>query len=214
MDQKIESSEEKSANKVSRVRNNRDSMLLHFMLIRDEITALPRPHRGNRNKKLDHVKLVPTDAKIELTTSNELQQELAGETALNDRLLERLDEYDHAIQRIDRIALHALQTLGDVQVGGRKPNLEVKEMARAVVKKLLQEGKNLPTSKELDYKVRHELFKENPKIYIEKVKQGMDRKEVLRNSIHPTWSYWRNVGSLASERSWSEILKKIREETK
>ena len=189
-------------------------MLLHFMLIRDEITALPRPHRGNRNKKLDHVKLVPTDAKIELTTSNELQQELAGETALNDRLLERLDEYDHAIQRIDRIALHALQTLGDVQVGGRKPNLEVKEMARAVVKKLLQEGKNLPTSKELDYKVRHELFKENPKIYIEKVKQGMDRKEVLRNSIHPTWSYWRNVGSLASERSWSEILKKIREETK
>ena len=214
MDQKIEFSEAKSANKVSRIRNNHDSMLLHFMFIRDEITALPRPHRGVCNKKLDHAQLVPTDAKVGSTPSKKLQQELAEERALIDRLLQRLDEYDHAIKHIDRIALHALQTLGEVQVGGRKPNVKVKEMARAVVKKLLQEGKKLPTWKELDYKVRHELFKENPKLYIEKVKNGLDSREVLRNSIDPIWSYWRNAGGLVSERTWSEILKKIREETK
>ena len=214
MDQKIETGGETSVKKVSRVRNNRDSILLHFMFIRDEITALPRPHRGNRNKKLDHAQLVPTDAKVGATSSKKLQQVLAEERALNDRLLERLDDYDHAIQHIDRIALHALQTLGDVQVGGRKPNVEVKEMARTVVKKYMQEGKKLPTWRELDYEVRHELFKENPKLYIEKVKKGLDYREVLRNSIDPSWSYWRNVGGLVSERTWSEILKKIREETK
>ena len=214
MDQKIKFSEAKSAKKIRRIRNNRDSTLLHFMFIRDEITALPRPRRGNRNKKLDQAQLLPTDAKAGPTSSKKLQQELAEETALNDRLLGRLDAYDHAIQNIDRIALHALQTMEDVQVGGRKPNIEVKEMARVVAKKHLQERKKLPTSKELDDKVRHELFKENQKLYIEKVKKGLDQREVLRNSIEPTWSYWRNVGSLVSERTWSAILTEIRQETK
>ncbi len=205
------------AKKAKKTQNNKDSALFYFMFIRDEITSLPRPRQGNRNKKLDDGQVAANVAKAKPTSSKTRHQELAEERELNDRLLDRLDSYEHAIQKIDRIALHALKTLGDVQVGGRKPNLEIleiKEIAKAIAKKYLQEGKKLPTWKELDYKTRHELFKKNPQRFIEKVKKGLDSREVLRNSIDPNWSYWRTVGGLVSARTWSAILTEIREEIK
>jgi hypothetical protein len=214
MEQKRELSKKKPVKKPSKVRNNRDSVSLYFMFIRDEITSLPRPRQDNRNKKLDDGQVAPNVAQAKPTSSKTRHQELADERELNDRLLDRLDSYEHTIQKIDRIALHALNTLSDVQVGGRKPNLEIKEITRAIAKKYLQEGKKLPTWKELDYKTRHELFKKNPQHFIEKVKKGLDPREVLRNSIDPNWSYWRTVGGLVSERTWSAILTEIRKEIK
>jgi hypothetical protein len=210
MYQKIESSEKKSAKKTSNVRNNRDSVLLHFMFIRDEITSLPRSSKSNHNKKLDDDRTTPQVGKAKTTSSKTCRQKLAEEKELNDRLLSSMEAYEHAIQRIDLIALHAMSTLGDVQVGGRKPKLEIKEMAIAIAKKHLQEKKKLPTWKELYYKVRHELFKKNPQRFIEMVKKGMDDREVLSNSIDPSWSYWSNVDGLVSERTLSTILTSLR----
>jgi hypothetical protein len=214
MQSKNDTTETKTEKRAKKTRTNKDSALLHFMFIRDEITSLPRPRQGNRNKKLDDDQVAPNVGKAKPTSPKTCHQELAEEREQNDRLLDRLDEYERAIQKIDWITLHALRTLGNVQVGGRKPNLEIKELARAIAKQYLQEGKKLPTWKELDYKVRHALFKKDPQGFIERVKNGLDLREVLRNSIDPNWSYWRNVEGLVSERTWSAILTEIREEIK
>jgi len=214
MEQKSELSKKKPVKKPSKVRNNRDSVLLHFMFIRDEIMSLPRPGKGNRNNKLDDDKVAPNVVKAKSTTSKSFNNELAKERELNDRLLDKLDAYEHAIQKIDWIALHALKTLDDVQVGGRKPKLEITEMAIAVAKRHIEHKKKLPTWKELHNEVRHDFFKNDPQLFIKKVKKSMDPEEVARNSKDPKWSYWRHVAGLISERTASSILTQLRNENK
>ena len=53
MQSKNDTTETKTEKRAKKTRTNKDSALLHFMFIRDEITSLPRPRQGNRNKKLD-----------------------------------------------------------------------------------------------------------------------------------------------------------------
>jgi hypothetical protein len=50
MPQDNDLNETKAVSKLSKTRNNRDSALLHLMFIRDEITLLPRPRKGQHKK--------------------------------------------------------------------------------------------------------------------------------------------------------------------
>jgi hypothetical protein len=214
MQQKNDSTQAKAAKKVRKTRNNRDYALLHFMFIRDEIAPLQRPRLGHLNKKLNDDQIDAPLEQVRPASAKGCREQLAEERTLNDRLIERLSAYELAIQRIDRIALHALSKFDDVQVGGRKPKLEVKEMAKEIATRHLQDKKKLPTWRELDYAVRHYFFKNDPQIFIEKVKKGMDSVEVARYRIDPNWSFWRTVDGLISERTLSSILTQLRNEIK
>ncbi len=202
----------KPVSKVSKTHNNRDSALLYFMFIRDEITLLPRPQQAQKNKKLDGDQTGRLLKQLNPASSPRGHEDLAKEKGLNDLLLKKLDAYEIAIQRIDRIALHALRSFTAVQVGGRKPKLEIKEVAIAIAKRRLEHKKKLPTWKELHYEVRHYFFKNDPHFFIKKVSKDMDPVEVKRNSIDPNWSYWRSVDGLISERTASSILTQLRNE--
>jgi hypothetical protein len=214
MPQDNDLNETKAVSKLSKTRNNRDSALLHLMFIRDEITLLPRPRQGQHKKKLDDEKTGRLRKQLNTTSSKRCSEKLAEEISLNALLLERLDEYELAIQRIDRIALHALCSFSAVQVGGRKPKLEINEMAKAIAKRHMEHKKELPTWKELHYEVRHHFFKNDPQLFIKKMKKGMDPVEAERNSIDPKWSYWRTVEGFISERKVSSILTQLRNENK
>jgi hypothetical protein len=147
MNQKNDLIEANAAKKVRKTRNNRDSALLHFFLIRDAITPLPRPRQGHLSKKLadDQPDLTVEQAKP--ASVKNCQEELAEEKKLNDRLIDRLEAYVLAIQKIDQVSLHALNTIYDVQVGGRKPKQEINETARDIAKIILQKNKKLPTGR-------------------------------------------------------------------
>jgi hypothetical protein len=214
MPQDNDLNETKAVSKSSKTRNNRDSALLHLMFIRDEITLLPRPRKGRHKEKSDDDLTVRLEKQLTPTSSKRCKEELAEEKKLNGLLLERLEAYELAIQKIDQISLHALSTFAAVQVGGRKPKLEISEMARAIAKRHMEHKKELPTWKELHYEVRLHFFKNDPQLFIKKMKKGMDPVEVERNSIDPKWSYWRTVEGFISERKVSSILTQLRNENK
>jgi hypothetical protein len=215
MQQKHDLIEARAAKKVIKTRNNRDSALLHFMFIRDEIAPLPRPRQVNFSKKLGEDKPdLPAD-QVKPASAKRCQQKLAEEKKLNDRLIERLEAYELAISKIDQISLHALNTIYDVQVGGRKPKQKIKEMANAIAKSYLQKYKKLPTGGKLLYEVRKDFFKNDPQEFIRMVCQEneMDQNEVLQNSRAPSWDYWKHVDGLTSERTMSAVLTQLRKET-
>jgi hypothetical protein len=212
MQQKNDLTEAKAAEKVRKTRNNRDSALLHFMFIRDEIAPLPRPRQDHLSKKLGDDQTDPPLEQVKRTSAKRCQEELAEERKLNDRLIERLEAYELAIQKIDLISLDALSTIYDVQVGGRKPKQEINETANALAKIHLQKNKKLPTSKELHYAVSKDAFKKDPQEFIRIVSQvnDMDRSVVLQNSRDPSWDYWKHVPGLTSDRAMSAVLTKLR----
>jgi len=193
-------------------RNNRDSALLYLMVIRDEIVQLPRPKRPQNlpGKKLGNAPPTPALEQQKLTSAVPCEGLLAEERKLNDRLIDLLDAYNQAIQKIDRIALHALRKFNDVQVGGRRPKLDIKEIAEEIALNHFEKYKKLPTSRSLRQDVRESFFKADPYQFIEKVKKAMDPKTVARYSIDPAWSYWRTVDGLTSERTMSAILTQLR----
>ena len=193
-------------------RNNRDSALLYLMLIRDEIVQLPRPQRPQNllNKKL--VNAPPTLAleQQKSTSTRPCEELLAEEGDLNDRLIDLLEAYKQAIQKIDRIALHALRKFNDVQVGGRRPKLDIKGIAEEIAVYHFEKYKKLPTAENLLQQVRHSFFKKDPQQFIDRVKIGIDPKTVALYSVDPTWSYWKTVDGLTSERAMSTILTQLR----
>jgi len=193
-------------------RNNRDSALLYLMLIRDEIVQLPRPQRPQNllNKKLVSAPPTPALEQQKSTSTIPCKALLAEERKLNDRLLDLLDAYNQAIQKIDKIALHALRKFHDVQVGGRRPKLDIKEIAEEIALNHFEKYKKLPTSKSLLQEVRRSFFKADSFRFIEKVKKDMDPKTVARYSIDPAWSYWGTVDGLTSDRAMSAILTQLR----
>ena len=197
-------------------RNNRDSALLYLMLIRDEIVQLPRPKRPQNllDKKLGNAPPTPALEQQKLTSAIPCEGLLAEERKLNDRLIDLLDAHNQAIQKIDRIALHALRKFRDVQVGGRRPKLDIKEIAEEIALNHFIKYKKLPTARDLLPKVRHSFFKKDPQQFIDRVKTGIDPKTVARYSIDPTWSYWGTVDGLTSERAMSTILTQLRHKIK
>ncbi len=212
MHQKNDLFHAEAAKKVRKTRNNRDSALLHFMFIRDEIARLPRPCQGHLRKKIeDNQPALPVE-QVKRASAKRCQEELAKEKNLNDRLIERLEAYEHAIQKIDEISLHALSVIYDVQVGGRKPKHQINEMANAIAKSYLQKNKKLPTGKELLYEVRKDFFKNDPQEFIRIVSQEneMDQSVALQNSRDPSWDYWKHVPGLTSERAMSAGLTRLR----
>ena len=197
-------------------RNNRDSALLYLMVIRDEIVQLPRPKMPQNllDKKLVNVSPTPALEQQKSTSTMPCEELLAEERKLNDRLIDLLDAYNQAIQKIDRIALHALRKFNDVQVGGRRPKLDIKKIAEEIALNHFKNDKKLPTSKSLLQEVRQVFFKADPHQFIEKVKKDMDPKTVARYSIDPAWSYWGTVDGLTSERAMSGILTQLRHKIK
>jgi hypothetical protein len=206
----------KDKKKAQKRRNNKDSALLHFMFIRDEITSLPRPPRGLLNKKLDEDQSDPPMEQVNSTSPQRRHEELVEERNLNDRLIVVLETYELAIQEIDRISLHAISTVYDAQVGGRKPKLSITKVAEAIAISHFDKNKKLPTGKELHHSVRKDFFKKDPQKFIQIVSREneMDRSVALQNSRAPSWDYWQLVPGLTSERAMSKVLTQLRKEIK
>ena len=204
--------ETKTKKRPKKTRNNKDSALLHFMFIRDEITALPRPRRSHLNKKLDDDQAGSPIEQVNSTSPQRRHEELVEERKLNDRLIGVLATYELAIQEIDRISLHAISTIYDVQVGGRRPKLSITKVAEAIAIRHFDKNKKLPTGKELHHSVRKDFFKKDPQEFIRTVSQEneMDRSVALQNSRAPSWDYWQLVPGLTSERAMSKVLTQLR----
>jgi hypothetical protein len=212
MQSKKDSTETKTKKRAKKTRNNKDSALLHFMFIRDEITSLPRPPRGLLNKELDNDQAGPLIEQVKPTSPQRRHEELVEERKLNDRLIGVLQAYELAIQEIDRISLHAISTIYDVQVGGRNPKLAITKLAETIAISHFHKNKKLPTGKELHSSVRKDFFKNDPQKFIRIVSQEneMDPSEVLQNSRAPSWDYWKLVPGLTSERAMSKVLTQLR----
>ena len=204
--------ETKAEKRAKKTRNNKDSALLNFMFIRDEITSLPRPQRGLLNKELDDDQAGPLIEQVKPTSPQRRHEELVEERKLNDRLIGVLEAYELAIQEIDRISLHAISTIYDVQVGGRNPKLAITKAAEAIAISHFHKNKKLPTGKELHYSVRKYFFKNDPQNFIRMVSEenNMDRSVVLENCRAPSWDYWQLVPGLTSERAMSKVLTQLR----
>lgn len=193
-------------------RNNRDSTLIYLMLIRDEIVQLPRPQRPQTllDTKLVNAPPSPALEQQKSTSTIPCEELLTKERKLNDRLIDLLEAYKQAIQKIDRIALHALRKFNDVRVGGRRPKLDIKEIAEEIALNHFEKYKKLPTAKNLLQQVRRSFFKKDPQQFIDRVKIGIDPKTVALYSVDPTWSHWETVDGLTSERAMSAILTQFR----
>lgn len=216
MQPEVDLTETKTEKWVKKTRNNKDSALLHFMFIRDEITALPRPRRGHIKKKLNDGQAGHPLEQVKPPSPQSPHEELVEERKLNDLLIGVLEAYELAIQKINRISLHAISTIYDVQVGGRKPKLSVTKVAETIAISHFEKNKRLPTGKELHYTLRKYFFKKDPEQFIRIVSQenDMERSVVLQNSRAPSWDYWQLVPGLTSERAMSKVLTQLRKQIK
>lgn len=194
-------------------RNTRDSSLLHFMFIRDAIGMFQR-FKKNPNKFANKGNVKSAKSKeAGLAFKNNQNIKQSEESKMIDTLFERLEAYEVLVEKIDYIAHHALTIVDGTQVGGRKPSFEVRKMAeKSAIEHFMKLGK-YPSAAKLCEIVRRDFFKNSPQKFIQIVAKKLDKKEVEIHSIDPTWSYWKHIDGVVSQKTISNILNELRIKT-
>ncbi len=191
-------------------RSTRDSSLLHLLFIRDAIGKFPRL---KKNRSMPASKVTVNSKKsrqagLALISNQNIGQDES--TKMMDWLVERLEAYDALLETIDNIAHNALTIIDGTHAGGRKPRLEVKTMVlKSAIDHHTEFGK-YPSAAKLCGIVRRDFFKNSPQKFIDIVAKKMDKKEVARHSVNPTWDYWKHTAGVVSEKTVSTILLELR----
>jgi len=191
-------------------RNTRDSSLIHFLFIRDAIGMFPRLKKNPNKSVIKKNVKSPRSKETGLAIKNNQDTKQFESLKMIESLVERLEAYDALVEKIDYIAHHALTIVDGTQVGGRKPSLEVKKMAeKSAIDHYIKCGK-YPSAAKLCEIVRRDFFKNSPQRFIEIVKKNLDKKELEIHRINPTWSYWKHINGVVSEKTISNILYELR----
>jgi hypothetical protein len=167
--------------------------LRYFLLIRDEISMLPRPN-NHANKKITKSK------------------EILGPKQIEKILISKLEFYEEVVAKIDGWSHKALLLLDQVDDGGRKKDNKHREMVKEFAIKYFKEKGKLPSASYVHKNLSQQIFKKNPMEYIQKYKGGMKSEEVELNSKHPTWTFWKHVRGPISERTISDILHELKKQ--
>ena len=189
--------------------------LLYFLLIRDEIGMLPRPNIPPQEMgDAEAIATVKSKKKRSETGAKQTSiQALEHAYGVIDLLITRLEAYEKAIKKIERITHNAMIIFDNVDVGGRKPNVEIQRKAKEMATDHRSGKGKFPSARSLNDMVCEQLFKADPQAYIDSVKHRMKEKDVALNRISPVWRYWKNCFRPCSQKSMHNILVTLREAT-
>jgi len=186
--------------------NTNDWTLLHFMLINDAIVELSQPPLvPNGTVLVVDVNKIKAVVKRNSSASGQLE-EIAT-------LRNQINACARTIDKIHKIANHAIDKFDAVDVGGRKPAVETK-VATEIANEYYAQHAQFPRAKKLLDLVCERLFKQDPQAYIDRVSKSMTQEVVATHRRDPTWGYWKNAPRPCSESTMRNILINLREKRK
>lgn len=190
-------------------RSHHDLTLLALLLIRDEVGVLKRPSSNRFFADIrDSVNAIGRRVK------GGPKKTLVPDVETLNFLIDRLEDYERVIGRIDAATHNALMRLDVVSTGGRPRgkgtvDQEVKDLVVQIANEYLIKHGRYPSIADVHKKVRLAYFKKSPKAYIKAL--DLDLTKQPKSEVDdPSWAFWQSFDGIISESTVRNILKSLK----
>lgn len=171
-----------------------DRTVMFFELIRSEIFALPRPSNTDTNKDTNQ-NLAQSSAVNIATANDHLSSKNADLSDCNtcEILLDKLDAYENAINKIDNMSRAALSRFNRVNVGGRKSNNDIEILVGLIASKFYERKGIFPKPVEAFELVCENLFNRDPRAYAESIRGKTKKDTWVGRHTYMEWWNWKTL---------------------
>jgi len=171
-----------------------DRTVMFFELIRSEIFTLPRPGNTYTNKNTNQ-NLAQSSAVNIATANDHLSSKNADPSDCNtcEILLDKLDAYENAINKIDNMSRAALYRFNRVNVGGRKPNYDIEILVGRIASKFYERKGIFAKPVEVFELVCEDLFNRDPRAYAESIRGKTKIDTWVGRHMYMEWWNWKTL---------------------
>lgn len=171
-----------------------DRTVMFFELIRSEIFILPRPGNTVANKDSNH-NLTQSSAVNGATANVHLSSRNSDLAHCNrcEILLDKLDAYENAINKIDNMSRAALSRFNRVNVGGRKSNHDIEILVELIASKFHERKGIFPKPIEAFELVCENLFSRDPWAYAESIRGKTKNDTWVGRHTYMEWWNWKTL---------------------